>query len=228
MRSAERLKTRLVAGAAIGLLLAGTLAACNTTQQTAARLKVRSKRLLADRRPIEVSGKAPGVKVLRASLLRGTGGAAVAVALRNNGPKPINDLPLEVGLDRGGHFVPLNRKPTSYFQAHAPALAPGENGTWVFTTHERARQGNRGGPGRRGTESTGDAGFRGAAARGRAGERLAGKAWREPHRGDPQPHQPAAVQRRCLCLGQAGGAATWPPAGPRWTRSTAARANGCG
>ena len=35
----------------------------------------------------------------------------------------------------------LNRKPTSYFQAHAPALAPGENGTWVFTTHEKLGRG---------------------------------------------------------------------------------------
>ena len=99
MPSAERITTRLAVGAGVCLLLVGALAACNTTQQTAARLKVRSKRLLADRRPIEVTGEAHGVKVLRASLLRGAAGTAVAVDLRNSGPKPINDLPLEVGLD---------------------------------------------------------------------------------------------------------------------------------
>lgn len=141
MPSAERITTRLAVGAGVCLLLVGALAACNTTQQTAARLKVRSKRLLADRRPIEVTGEAHGVKVLRASLLRGAAGTAVAVDLRNSGPKPINDLPLEVGLERGGRFVPLNHKPSSYFQAHAPALAPGEVGTWVFTTTERVGQG---------------------------------------------------------------------------------------
>jgi hypothetical protein len=134
---------RFGAVAVIGLLLGGALAACNTTQQTAARLKIRSKRLLADNRPVEVRTTAAGVEVLGTTLLHDPGRTAVAVALRNSGSEPVNDLPLSIGLrEGGGKVVELNHNPSTYFQAHAPALAPGERGTWVFTGKEKVPVGD--------------------------------------------------------------------------------------
>jgi hypothetical protein len=57
------------------------------------------------------------------------------VVLRNRGDKPVNDLPIEVGPDGG---QPLNARPNvPYFQSHAPAIAPGDEVTWVYTTKEK-------------------------------------------------------------------------------------------
>ncbi len=49
MRSASRLIYRVVAIVACGLLLAGALAGCATTQETAARKQAESKRILEKR-----------------------------------------------------------------------------------------------------------------------------------------------------------------------------------
>jgi hypothetical protein len=112
-------------------------AACETTQDKAARLAVRSDRQ-SDRKPIQVHRVDHQVKVVRASLVRGSGGAAVAVTLRNTGSTPVNDLPILVGVKTAaGGDQPLNGDGhLPYFQAHAPAIAPGEEATWVFTTQD--------------------------------------------------------------------------------------------
>jgi hypothetical protein len=112
-------------------------AACDTTQDKAARLAVRSDRQ-SDRKPIQVHRVDHQVKVVRASLVRGSGGAAVAVTLRNTGSTPVNDLPILVGVKTAaGSDQPLNGDGhLPYFQAHAPAIAPGQEATWVFTTED--------------------------------------------------------------------------------------------
>lgn len=112
-------------------------AACETTQDKAARLAVSSDRK-SDRRPIEIHRVDRQVKVVRASLVRGSGGAAVAVTLRNAGSTPVNDLPILVGVRTAtGGDQPLNGDGhVPYFQAHAPAIAPGQETTWVFTTED--------------------------------------------------------------------------------------------
>jgi hypothetical protein len=117
-------------------LLALGLVACETTQEKAARLAVRSDRK-SDRKPIQVRRVDHQVKVVRVSLVRGSGGAAVAVTLRNTGSTPVNDLPILVGVKTAGGEQPLNADGhLPYFQAHAPAIAPGEETTWVFTTED--------------------------------------------------------------------------------------------
>jgi hypothetical protein len=127
---------RLVALAVCPLLTVGA-AACATTQQKAAWLALRNDRN-ADRKPIVVHRVDRQVKVVRASLVRGSGGAAVAVTLRNAGPDPVNDLPILVGVrSAAGGSEPLNSDGhVPYFQAHAPAIAPGQETTWVFTTKD--------------------------------------------------------------------------------------------
>lgn len=116
-------------------LLAGLVAGCTTTQQQAARLHLRSEREDAGRKPIEVKRPNPDVRVIESSIVRGSGGAAVAVTLRNTGADPLNDLPLAVGVRSPDGTVFLNdRGHLPYFQTHAPALAPGARTTWVFTS----------------------------------------------------------------------------------------------
>lgn len=118
------------------LLVVGALVGCTTTQQTATWLHIRAERELDRRKPIDVKRADPEVHVVRSSVVRGAGGAAIAVNLRNEGSEPVNDLPLAVGVKtRGGEARYLNDQGhLPYFQAHAPALAPGEETTWIYTT----------------------------------------------------------------------------------------------
>lgn len=135
-RSARHiLSAALAAGFILGLGF--VLAACgSTTQQKAERLKVDSARLLAARKPVEVTTPAPGIEVVRAGAVRGPGRSAIAVTLRNTGNEPVNDLPLSLSMGSGGKRVEVNGKPISYSQVHAPALAPGETGTWVYVSKD--------------------------------------------------------------------------------------------
>jgi hypothetical protein len=127
--------------AAWSLLAAGSMGAiagCTTTQDTAARLQVKNERILAARKPVVVKRANPGVKVVRTTLVRDGRGAAVAVLLRNDGSKPVTDLPLSVGVrGAGGKVSELNRKASSYFQGHVGGLAPGAETTWVYTTKDK-------------------------------------------------------------------------------------------
>jgi hypothetical protein len=116
------------------LALSGLLAGCSTTQQTSARLKVRAERILAGRRPVQVGTENPGVRVVDAAVLRGHGRAAIAVTLHNSDPRPLNDLPILVGVRTGGHEVLVNRGHSfRYFEAHTPGLAAHRDTTWVLT-----------------------------------------------------------------------------------------------
>jgi hypothetical protein len=49
----------------------------------------------------------------------------------------VNDLPILVGVRTAAGDQPLNGDGhLPYFQTHAPAIAPGEEATWVFTTQD--------------------------------------------------------------------------------------------
>src|SRR5262249_53092432 len=74
------------------------------------------------------------VKVSGTTVARGPGGAAIVVELENKGSKPVNDLPIAVGVrgpnDSGVRY--LNLKGGDYFQSHTPAIAPGKRVSWVY------------------------------------------------------------------------------------------------
>ena len=126
------------------LLLAGALTGCvETTQEKNARLQLQDDRLLASRSAVRVSSPDPNVGVVAVKTLRASSGTAVAVTLRNQGARPVSDLPISVGVrTRSGRIAYLNGQPElAYFQTHAAALAGGGETTWVFTTHSRAPAG---------------------------------------------------------------------------------------
>jgi hypothetical protein len=126
------------------LLLAGALTGCvQTTQEKNARLQLQDDRLLASRSPVRVISPDPNVSVLNVRTLRAPSGTAVAVTLRNEGTKPVSDLPISVAVrTRSGRIAYLNGQPElAYFQTHVAALAGGAETTWVLTTHSHAPAG---------------------------------------------------------------------------------------
>jgi len=127
------IRLRCGVAAAVCVCLCGSvLAGCQTTQQTAARLKIRSARLLQDRKPAKVTEVAPGITVLGTSVVRDGKRTAIAVDLQNTGKVPLTDLPLSLELERGKKLIEVNGRPLSYYQAHTAAIGAGEKTTWVF------------------------------------------------------------------------------------------------
>jgi hypothetical protein len=146
VRSARRAPNVTVSIAAGSCLLALTvLQGCGptTTQEASARLRVKALRTLASQETTHLGKPEPDVRVLSALRLNGTGNTAVAVVLRNEGSRPVNDLPLAVGVQASGgstEYVNLSRG-TPYFQSHIPAIAPGATTTWVFTSKKAVPSG---------------------------------------------------------------------------------------
>ncbi len=141
MRSASA--TTLLAVAALGPLLMLGLTGCDTTQDKAARLKIRSERVVAGRKPVEIRERATDVRVKRATIVRGEGEAAVVVELRNEGERPVNDLPIAVGVrgpDATKRYLNDGRN-LPYFQTHIQAIAPGDDGVWVFAAKDPVGEG---------------------------------------------------------------------------------------
>ena len=120
-----------VAGVAL-LGLAVSVAGCATTQDANQRASIQADRTLASRKSLVVRGRDRDVQVVRTSVVKGKQGSAIVVVLRNRGDRPVNDLPIEVG-PRGGQAV-NTRANLPYFQTHAPAIAAGEEATWVYVS----------------------------------------------------------------------------------------------
>jgi hypothetical protein len=135
---------RRAATAAALLLVAGGLAGCvETTQQKNARATLTDARLLASKSSIKVRRTDPRVAVVKVGMVRGPGGTAVAVTLRNDGPRPISDLPVSVGVrTHRGRTLYLNAESElPYFQTHVGGLGAHAQATWVFESRRAASRG---------------------------------------------------------------------------------------
>jgi hypothetical protein len=125
----------------VGVLIAGALTGCETTQKAAARVQLRNERDLAARDPIKVGEQSTDVDVVDATVVHGSDGsdgAAVAVTLENTSDHPVNDLPIEVGVKTadGKDEVLNDGRELPYFQAHTPAIAAGARTTWVYISKD--------------------------------------------------------------------------------------------
>jgi hypothetical protein len=121
-------------GATSLLVLAAAVSGCATTQDANKRASIDADRTLASREPLVLRGTARNVQVVSTSVINGKGDSAVVVVLRNRGDQPVNDLPIEVGPEGG---KPVNtRRNVPYFQSHAPAIAAGDEATWVYVSKE--------------------------------------------------------------------------------------------
>jgi hypothetical protein len=114
------------------------LAGCDSTQQEAARARLKSLRVLASASPTVVRTPSREVRVLGVTLLRGSGGDAIAVRLRSIATRPLNDLPISVGTFGGGRRSYLNGAANvPYFKAHLASIGAHGSLTWVFTTRRQ-------------------------------------------------------------------------------------------
>jgi hypothetical protein len=120
---------------AVTLVFVGAvLSGCATTQDANRRASIQADRTLASRRALELRGTDRDVRAVTTTVLNGKEGSAVVAVLRNRGSQPVNDLPIEVGPEGG---QPVNARPNvPYFQSHAPAIAPGEETTWVYVSKD--------------------------------------------------------------------------------------------
>ncbi|MFL5846149.1 MAG: hypothetical protein ACJ762_15790 [Solirubrobacteraceae bacterium] len=110
------------------------LAGCATTQDRNARARLDATRLLSARKPTTVTAPNPDVRVGKVALLHHDGDLAMVVELHNGTDNPLTDLPIAVGLQRGGKRVQLNGGGSrNYFQSHVAALPAGGDARWVFT-----------------------------------------------------------------------------------------------
>ena len=116
-----------------------SLAGCSTTQQEAARLQLNSARLRATEHAVRIRQRNPNVRVEQVAAVRGTGGSAIVVRLRNLSSQPLTDLPISVGVTARRHRpIYLNGGAgLDYFSTHTPALAAGGELTWVLRTDRR-------------------------------------------------------------------------------------------
>ena len=121
------------------LLTAGALAigasGCDvtTTQEKAARIQLNSARTRAAMEPTKVGEPDSRVHVTDEQVIRSGKATAFVVTLRNDGTEAVSDLPLAVGVRKGGEDVWLNLdKRTPYFQSHIPAIAAGGEMVWVY------------------------------------------------------------------------------------------------
>jgi len=112
------------------------LTACDSTQQQAARARLKAARFIASASPTLVRHRNADVRVLGVTLVRGSGGSAVTVRLRSSARHPLNDLPISVGIvARGGRRAYLNAAANvDYFKTHLASIGADGAVTWVFTT----------------------------------------------------------------------------------------------
>jgi hypothetical protein len=110
------------------------LSGCESTMEKNAHTLVINQRALASETPVEVIRPDPSLRVLGISVVRGTGGAALAVRLLNTSSRPLTDLPISVGIRTAGKRMYLNRSANSgYFESHIAAIGAGRVATWVYT-----------------------------------------------------------------------------------------------
>jgi hypothetical protein len=136
--SARRTGIRAAALSASAFGAVGLAGCHTTTQETSARLAVKSERVLARAKPVELGKPSRDLKVLGSSIVGSGKDRAIVATLRNTSSHPVNDVPIGVGV-RSASGTPdlLNLgRGTPYFQSHLSAIAPGATSVFVFRTRK--------------------------------------------------------------------------------------------
>jgi hypothetical protein len=121
----------------LSALAVGSLAVasggCETTAQRSAELEKRARHEQLAVRGVSVVRENPSVRVLESTLLRGSGGGAVVVVLRNTSARAIVGAPIEITV-RGGSGGVLFRNDQPGLEAgltRVASLAGRGTGVWV-------------------------------------------------------------------------------------------------
>jgi hypothetical protein len=117
-------------------LALAALTGCDSTERQAARARLKATRIVASGAPTLVRRRSAEVRILAVTLVHGPAGTAITVRLRSAAPRPLNDLPISVGIaGPAGRRMYLNAAAnTDYFDTHLASIGPRGSLTWVFTT----------------------------------------------------------------------------------------------
>jgi hypothetical protein len=129
--SVRRVSAAFAATAPVAVLLTG----CVSTQTVASRARLVDARIIASQKATEVTQENPSVSVESPVVIRTETGEAIAVAVRNDTPRQLTDLPISVGVRAAsGRATYLNSSTTlDYFRSHIAAVGPDATTEWVFT-----------------------------------------------------------------------------------------------
>lgn len=123
-------------------LIAAFAAGCDTTTEKSARAKVAADRELQSRKKVTVRKQDARIKIDTVQAVGKGKKAAIVVVVTNTSAGALTDLPINVGVKRGGKTKLLNRGPNIYyFYNHIPAAAPGVQTTWVAPLGRRIPKG---------------------------------------------------------------------------------------
>jgi hypothetical protein len=113
-------------------LVAGPLAACESTQDKSARLAAHGKGLLAEE-GVSVAKRSRDVEVLGTGVVHDENGTAAVVKLKNRSRRTLWQLPIAIDVrGAGSRSVFRNDQPgLEPSLAHVPLLRAGETFTWV-------------------------------------------------------------------------------------------------
>jgi hypothetical protein len=130
-----------LACALLGALAAIALAGCESTQEQSAKLEKAAKREATEaarrkaltQRSLTITRPSAIVKVLAATVLHSSEGAAAAVTLQNTSATMLRDVPIQITVkDASGHSVYTNAMPgLATALVSVPLLAAHATGTWV-------------------------------------------------------------------------------------------------
>ena len=137
-RTREYVERRLrligrIGAAALALLAAFSLAACQSTKQRSAELEEDGTKVLLADSGLEIGARSDAVRVTSTTLLSDANGTAVVVGLRNVSGQDLADVPILVDVrDAAGKSVYRNDIPgIEPALAHVPFIAAGSEVTWV-------------------------------------------------------------------------------------------------
>lgn len=129
----------------VTMAIAIPLSGCTTTQHAAQRERLDSARQRAALESTRVTVANPLVTPTAVTAIRSGRRTAVVVTVRNRGHRAVTDLPISIGYaGPDGSSVYLNSASgVNYFEAHLPAILPGHELTWVYTTGRSVPRGTR-------------------------------------------------------------------------------------
>jgi hypothetical protein len=109
------------------------LAGCETTAEKSARLQKQAKRVTLDEKGLSITRASTDVKVLAATIVRGSEGAAAVVTLHNRSSHTLRDVPLAITVkDAAGRTLFQNNGPgLEAALVSVASLGPHRTITWV-------------------------------------------------------------------------------------------------
>jgi hypothetical protein len=127
-------RARTLAPAALALALAAlALGGCETTAEKSAKLQRQAKRLTLDEKGLSITRQSVEIKVIDATIVRGSERAAAVVTLRNDSARAQRGVPIAITVTdaRGRTLFQNNAAGLEGALVSVPSIGPHATVTWV-------------------------------------------------------------------------------------------------